>query len=175
MESERAGQFTTAGSAATDIYRSAAVVYEFYEGRYNDGADVDVFVDNGLDGVEGDERAAVEEERADITRLMSDLKRGPGKPRKPSSLSVSALQSKFSAVSVDAEHLTAKVVPDRIYSMAVAPLAGKLIAAAGDKRGNIGLWDPASSMETAVTCRYVRVRAKRARERSEHEESAHAV
>jgi len=35
----------------------------------------------------------------------------------------------------------AKVVPERIFSIAVHPGHEKVVAAAGDKRGNIGLWD----------------------------------
>ena len=35
----------------------------------------------------------------------------------------------------------AKLVPDRIYSMEVHPSPTKLLVAAGDKWGRVGLWD----------------------------------
>ena len=35
----------------------------------------------------------------------------------------------------------AKVVPNRIFSMAVHPTTNKLLVAAGGKWGNVGIWD----------------------------------
>ena len=35
----------------------------------------------------------------------------------------------------------AKVVPDRIYSVATHPATDRLLVAAGDKKGNVGLWN----------------------------------
>ena len=34
-----------------------------------------------------------------------------------------------------------KVVPERIYSVAVHPSSEKILACAGDKKGYVGLWD----------------------------------
>ena len=44
----------------------------------------------------------------------------------------------------------AKVVPERIYAVAVHPSASSLLVAAGDKVGNLGLWnvDGAAGTET---------------------------
>jgi len=50
------------------------------------------------------------------------------------------LKSSCSFLSVT-EELVAKVVPERIFSLAVHPSPNTLIAAAGDKRGCVGLWD----------------------------------
>jgi len=50
------------------------------------------------------------------------------------------LKSSCSFLSVT-EELVAKVVPERIFSLAVHPSPDTLIAAAGDKRGCVGLWD----------------------------------
>jgi len=52
----------------------------------------------------------------------------------------SSLKSSCSPLSVT-EELVAKVVPERIFSVAVHPSPDTLIAAAGDKRGSVGLWD----------------------------------
>ena len=38
----------------------------------------------------------------------------------------------------------AKVVPQRIFSLAVHPTESKVLAVAGDKWGRIGLWDVVS-------------------------------
>lgn len=38
----------------------------------------------------------------------------------------------------------AKVVPERSFSLTVHPSATKVIAAAGDKWGKIGIWDVVS-------------------------------
>lgn len=46
------------------------------------------------------------------------------------------------ALSVDdVDKCVAKVVPDRIYGLAVHPSSDKLIAAAGDKSGYVGIWN----------------------------------
>ena len=39
----------------------------------------------------------------------------------------------------------AKVVPQRIFSLAVHPTESKVLAFAGDKWGRLGLWDVVSS------------------------------
>ena len=44
-------------------------------------------------------------------------------------------------LSIDNEEWVAKVTPERIYCVAAHPGSSKLIAAAGDKQGYIGLWD----------------------------------
>ena len=40
----------------------------------------------------------------------------------------------------------AKVVPQRIFSIAVHPTEGKVLAFAGDKWGRVGLWDVVSKI-----------------------------
>jgi len=46
----------------------------------------------------------------------------------------------LSSLSINSEQV-AKVVPDRIFSVALHPGGEKLVAAAGDKWGKVGLWD----------------------------------
>lgn len=50
-------------------------------------------------------------------------------------------QKRVDALAVDQ---VAKVVPDRIYSVATHPATNRLIVAAGDKNGYVGLWHVAS-------------------------------
>ena len=57
-----------------------------------------------------------------------------------SSFNSSSLASTCSTLSV-AETLVAKVVPSRIFSLALHPSSTLLVAAVGDKSGHVGLWD----------------------------------
>ena len=51
----------------------------------------------------------------------------------------------LSKLSVDEEHGVRKVTPERIYSLALMPSSSSVIVAAGDKKGNVGLWNVGSS------------------------------
>ncbi len=44
--------------------------------------------------------------------------------------------------------LVAKVVPQRIFSIAVHPRADKVLACVGDKWGRLGIWDVVSDVQT---------------------------
>merc|ERR1719490_290402 len=52
----------------------------------------------------------------------------------------SSAKEDLSSLSINSERV-AKVVPDRIFSVAFHPGGEKLVAAAGDKWGKVGLWD----------------------------------
>jgi len=54
--------------------------------------------------------------------------------------SSSSFKSSISSLSIK-EELVAKVVPDRIFSLALHPSSTPLVAAVGDKSGHVGLWD----------------------------------
>jgi len=56
------------------------------------------------------------------------------------SFSGSSLKSATSSLSLSEEQV-AKVVPGRIFSLALHPSSNPLIAAVGDKSGHVGLWD----------------------------------
>merc|ERR1712123_419192 len=56
------------------------------------------------------------------------------------SFSGSSLKSATSSLSLSEEQV-AKVVPGRIFSLALHPSSNFLIAAVGDKSGHVGLWD----------------------------------
>jgi len=56
------------------------------------------------------------------------------------SFNSNSLKSSCSPLSVT-EELVAKVVPERIFSLAVHPSPTNLVCAVGDKKGCVGLWD----------------------------------
>jgi len=56
------------------------------------------------------------------------------------SFNSNSLKSSCSPLSVT-EELVAKVVPERIFSLALHPSPTALVCAVGDKRGGVGLWD----------------------------------
>merc|ERR1719483_1556194 len=56
------------------------------------------------------------------------------------SFSGSSLKSATSSLSVSEEQV-AKIVPGRIFSLALHPSSNPLVAAVGDKSGHVGLWD----------------------------------
>jgi len=171
VTNDTGGKFTIGGTGTLESGGSdysAVPAPEFYGNRVNDGADVSIYEGNEVEeGAEEERRRAVEEERGDIGRIMGTLAaatggdkgKGKGKAKKApkpssssSSLSSSSLVSKLSSVSISSEPLTAKVTPDRIYSIAVAPLPSKTLIAAGDKRGYLGIWDATTRAEDSIVC-----------------------
>jgi len=63
------------------------------------------------------------------------------------SFTSSSLKSSVSSLSIT-EELVAKVVPGRIFSLAIHPGKSPLIVSVGDKYGNIGLWDVLATNST---------------------------
>ena len=53
--------------------------------------------------------------------------------------------AKLAKLDVRSDRAVAKLVKDRIFSMAILPSTSALLIAAGDVKGRIGLWRPASS------------------------------
>jgi len=78
---------------------------------------------------------------AQMEQFCSDFSANIGVDEKNNSFGSSEQYSKrFSKLRLTAERV-AKVVPDRIFSMAVHPSAHKVLVAAGGKWGGVGLWD----------------------------------
>jgi WD40 repeat protein len=170
VDSEVGGKFILGGSELPDASGGSSYsnppLPKHYDGRINDGSPVSIFDGYELDkeNVDDAEKQAIEEERRDITSLMEALRTTTSSPSRPnpsrpkkaasSSPSSSSLMSTFSRLSIDSEAYTAKVTPDRIYSMAVAPLNHKVLVAAGDKKGFIGLWDCTPDADDAVVCNF---------------------
>ena len=57
---------------------------------------------------------------------------------------IDTLEKNIGNLTISAENF-AKVVPFRIFSLAIHPTESKLLVAAGDKWGSIGFWDVQSS------------------------------
>ena len=53
---------------------------------------------------------------------------------------------RMASLTVDAEEGVRKITKERIYSLAMSPVPGKVIVAAGDKFGGFGLWAVGSSL-----------------------------
>lgn len=153
IEDERAGGRVVIGGAgdnSSELFSSAKVVVEtdndkFYNDRVNDGSDLSI-----NDAVELCGRKWVKDDSVEMAEQFVDGTLGsmedvdPGtfsKSRKSVKKSISTLASQVEGLSVDNKNCVAKVVPDRIYSVAFHPSSHKLIATAGDKKGFVGLWD----------------------------------
>jgi len=76
---------------------------------------------------------------ADTRQFLTNLSKVTNE-KSSVSFSGSSLRTSCSSLSVS-EELVAKVVPERIFSLAVHPSPTTLIAAVGDKGGSVGLWD----------------------------------
>jgi WD40 repeat protein len=130
-----------------DNYHEKAPTY--FNGRVNDGSDLTI-----TDAVELVERKWVKDDsvEAAVAFAKNLVVRQNAPPQKQTSTkknskllaaadSYDDLQPKFNALSIDKEEWVAKVTPDRIYSVSAHPSESKLIVAAGDKQGYVGLWD----------------------------------
>jgi WD40 repeat protein len=91
-----------------------------------------------------------------VSTTLKDLSnyntpRDEQKRRSPTSVATTLLESSLTEMvnrlSIDNEEWVAKVTNDRIYSVEAHPSEDKLIACAGDKWGDIGLWDVDASSE----------------------------
>ena len=123
---------------------------KFYNNRVNDGSDLTIaeaventgskwvkdgtvnqaehFVKNTLVGIAEDMPISSPKSVADGSSSFFGI-------------SSKKLQSNLDSLSVDDPDCVAKVVPDRIYSVACHPSPDKLIVCAGDKKGYLGFWN----------------------------------
>jgi WD40 repeat protein len=116
---------------------------QFFGNRVNDGSDLSV-----KEAVElSNPKWIKEDSLALANEFVSTLKschvdKKFGSPRSTVvETNADLLASQADNLSVDDENCVAKVVPDRIFSIAFHPSPHKLIAVAGDKKGHIGFWD----------------------------------
>lgn len=86
-----------------------------------------------------------EEAAAFLARLGKKDTSRPGKPA--NALAATAID--LSKLTVDEDDI-AKLVPERIFSLEVSPSPSKLIVAAGDTWGRVGLWDVGAGDDTPV-------------------------
>lgn len=144
-EEQRGGKFILGGgdasflaAAQNAIIESVKSKNEFYDKRVNDGSDLsirDAVEESGSKWVKDDSVTNAESFINEMKlQTIDDESRRP-LPKKNS------LSSQLESLSLDDPELVAKVVPERIYSVAFHPTIHKTIAVAGDKLGHIGFWD----------------------------------
>lgn len=154
VEDERAGKFTLAterggtirtGEGGEEEVREPEP--EFYRGRINNGEDLTVeeAVNNtGEKWFSEDSVKTATDMTNELSSMVFDDEDNSVEKEDPDSL-----ESMCDAVSVDDDDCVAKLVPDRIYSVATHPSSDKLLVCAGDKTGYVGLWN-ASNDSTAL-------------------------
>ena len=126
--------------------QSSAKVYveeekpEFYSGRVNDGSDLMIkdAVENCAPKWQSESSVSKADDFLSGSLLNVVQEYSSGKKTKKGK---GSLESQVANLNVDSEECVAKVVPERIYSVAMHPSEHKLIAATGDKKGYLGLWD----------------------------------
>mmetsp|Transcript_1443 Transcript_1443/g.2640 ORF Transcript_1443/g.2640 Transcript_1443/m.2640 type:complete len:625 (+) Transcript_1443:121-1995(+) len=117
----------------------------FYSNRVNDGSDLILKDAVELTGYKWIKDSSVARAEAFVS-TCSDLHSTTSSPPPSSfdsfdSTTCTSLSSQVEYLSVNQQECVAKVVPDRIYSVAFHPCSHKLIATTGDKNGYLGLWD----------------------------------
>lgn len=121
---------------------------KYFNNRINDGSGISI-----IEAVENSGPKWVKEDTVDVAQeFISCLKTICGRKRNklhsPRSTTASVVKdekntlvSQVQKLSLDEEDCVAKVVPDRIFSINFHPTPHKLLTAAGDKNGYVGLWD----------------------------------
>ena len=157
VEEERGGGRIVVGGATDDMKFSIGgnrieVIQEedrFYNRRINDGSSLSVEEAVGLSGSKWVKENSTSLAQGFTSELQNYfLKEEDSRQQSPRSTTatgsdenLNSLKPQADGLSLDAEDCVAKVVPDRIYSLAFHPSPHKLIVAAGDKKGHVGLWD----------------------------------
>lgn len=118
---------------------------QFFQKRINDGSDLSLQEAIELSGSKWVTENSVTLAKDFLSQWNFCTSENHKSPRSTadltSSLDESAFVSQVEDLNVDNESCVAKVVPDRIYSIAFHPSPHKLIAVAGDKKGYLGFWD----------------------------------
>ena len=146
IEDERSGGRVVIGAVGSSsaLLPSEKVYFDvekdkFYNNRVNDGSDLTIQDAVELTGHKWMKNASVTNAEHCVETL-SKL-RDESSPTVSKKKTSCSLINQVDRMSVDNEKYVAKVVPDRIYSVAFHPSEHKLIAVAGDKKGYLGLWD----------------------------------
>ena len=119
----------------------------FFNNRINDGSDISLkqAVENtGSKWVKDRTLATAEEFISSFKRTFVKREKSSSSPRSTAITSKSkakTLEDQVDQLSLDSEDCVAKVVPDRIFSINFHPTSHKLLTAAADKSGYLGLWD----------------------------------
>jgi WD40 repeat protein len=117
---------------------------KFYNNRVNDGSDLSIKDAVELTGSKWVRESSVTDTEAFVSKLSDIVSHHTeGQSMRNKRL----LSSQLSVLNVDQHECVAKVVPDRIYSVAFHPCSQKLFAVTGDKTGYLGMWD----VDTAIS------------------------
>lgn len=161
VEHEGGGNFVIAGSkdsTATTISNSiqTTTTNPSNRARANDGEPLSLEESINLCNPKWIQETSLEsaqefaKETVQCWTSSSKTKRAAKSPTSVASSSVLASTlDKLDQLSVDDEDQVAKVVPERIYSVATHPSKTKLVVAAGDKNGYVGLWDVDGTSDNA--------------------------
>ncbi len=118
---------------------------QFFQKRINDGSDLSLQEAIELSGSKWVTENSVSLAKDFLSQWDFCTSENYKSPRSTADLTPSlderAFVSQVEDLNVDNESCVAKVVPDRIYSIAFHPSPHKLITVAGDKKGYLGFWD----------------------------------
>jgi len=159
VENESAGKFEIAGLSGLGSYTPEKDEPEFYNNRINDGSDLSIVEAVNNTGSKWVKEGTVESAEHFVNITLPSINddvpiASPNKKKKSSPTSVvkgvrsssgsitsKNLQKNVDSLSVDDADATAKVCPDRIYSVACHPSPDHLVVCAGDKKGYLGIWN----------------------------------
>lgn len=126
----------------------------FYGRRINDGSDLSLQEAVELSGSKWVDENSLPLAQDFISQLKNCNLGQENNHRSPRSIAAQSskldnnfLVSQVDDLNVDHESCVAKVVPERIYSVAFHPSPHKHIVVAGDKKGHLGFWDVDNTSE----------------------------
>ena len=150
----RGGKIILGGSGdSSGVLPSGSNVYveekkeKFFKNRINDGSPLDVKDAVELTGHKWVKDNSVSSAESFLNDLNLSSKSSDVKNVISPRGVAETISSQISKLNIDSEECVAKVVPDRIYSVAFHPSCSKIVTCAGDKQGYIGLWDVDSTSE----------------------------
>lgn len=150
----RGGKIILGGSGdSAGVLPSGSHIYveektdKFFKNRINDGSPLDVKDAVELTGHKWVKDDSVSNAQSFLEDLNMSSKSSDVKHVLSPRGVAENISSQISQLKIDSEECVAKVVPDRIYSVAFHPSSSKIITCAGDKQGYIGLWDVDSTSE----------------------------
>lgn len=150
VHDERAGRFsigkddtiqTTTGTSDNGTHQGLPEKSGFYRNRINDGSPLSIHQAVEYTGEKWIDENSVGQALSFVRDTLQPLAKECNKSVSPKSVIDASLRDTVKALSVDQEECVAKVVPDRIYGMAIHPSSSQLIVCVGDKSGYVGIWN----------------------------------
>ena len=149
VEDESGGRITLNGSGANNNDGVEEVVeYEpqYYKGRVNDGSSLSISqavmnCENKWIQEDGSTVESANQFMDTLNNVVSEYSSGSSRRNASPTTVTHNIERDIHALSLDEESNVAKVVPERIYSVACHPSSQHLLVCAGDKLGYVGLWN----------------------------------